>query len=72
MMTFYVGQDYRKYEEMFKVIRIHAAKTHNGGSNAAVFRWMVRKFYEEIERLNGKEVIPKEVEAELDLEPAEE
>ena len=71
MMTFYVGQDYRKYEEMFKTIRLHAAKTSNGSSNAAVFRWMVRKFYDEIERLNGREVIPPEIVAALDLDPAE-
>ena len=70
-MTFYVGQDFKEYEKMFKTIRIFAAKTSNGKSNAAVFRWMIRKFYEEIEHLNGKNAIPKEVESELDLEPAE-
>ena len=52
-MQFYLGPDINNYKKMFDVICKYAVSINEGGSKAATFRWMVRKFYNEIERING-------------------
>ena len=72
MMTFYTGEDHAKYDEMFEVICRYAVSINEGGSKAATFRWMVRKFYQEIERINGKDHFKAKLDKTFEeLEPAE-
>ena len=55
MMTFYTGQDHEEYDRKFAVICKYAVSISVGGSKAKTFRWMVDKFFNEIERINGKD-----------------
>lgn len=54
MMTFYLGKEYRLYEEKFKAIIEHYKPEVNTGSNSEIFRHIVDVLYSEITRLNNK------------------
>ena len=72
-MQFYLGPDINNYKKMFDVICKYAVSINEGGSKAATFRWMVRKFYQEIERINGKDHFKAKLDKTFEeLEPAEE
>ena len=71
-MTFYTGPNHEEYDKMFEVICKYAVSINEGGSKAATFRWMVRKFYNEIERINGEDHFKEKLDkAFKDLEEGE-
>ena len=53
MMTFYIGEEIKGYRKMWKSLSYHFSKEMelkglDTRSNAAVFRYMIRKLYTEL------------------------
>lgn len=52
-MTFYIGKDYRKYEEKFDKIKKFIRNKLKRNSNAEAFRWLIDEMYKEVKRKGG-------------------
>lgn len=60
MMTFYVGKDYRIYEKKWKDVSLYFSqemelKGLDTRSKAAVFRYLIDKLWDELNKNNNKE-----------------
>lgn len=54
MMTFYLGKEYKLYEDKFKTIIKHYKPEVKTGSKSEIFRHILDVLYTEITRINKK------------------